>query len=116
GPVEHPQPGAGARLLLQGLRGPASRPDLRPLLGAPARAGGSARNLDPQVAPARRRQHCLKGSRPMTHIHELAGRPACGGKAAGRPVIVHSVSDLDKVEPGDILVAVETEAIYAPAM
>ena len=52
----------------------------------------------------------------MIHVHELAGRPACGGKAAGRPVIVHSVSDLGTVEPGDILVAIETEAIYAPAM
>ena len=52
----------------------------------------------------------------MSKTHELSGRSACGGQATGRPVIVHSPADLDRVGVGDILVSVETEAIFVPAM
>lgn len=46
----------------------------------------------------------------------LEGRSACVGVAAGRPRIIRSQSDLDHVAVGDILVAVETDISYVPAM
>ena len=52
----------------------------------------------------------------MARSNELRCRPACGGLAAGRPVIVRDLDDLDRVRAGDILVAVETEVLFVPAM
>jgi pyruvate,water dikinase len=50
----------------------------------------------------------------MRHI--LPCRPASGGIATGRPITVRSQRDLDNVQSGDILVAVETDISYVPAM
>lgn len=47
---------------------------------------------------------------------EIAGRVASKGVVSGRVVIVRGVKDLDKVEKGDILIAVETHPDYVPAM
>jgi pyruvate,water dikinase len=46
----------------------------------------------------------------------LSGVIACRGQAKGRPVIVRAPSDLDLVLEGDILVAVETDISFVPAM
>lgn len=46
----------------------------------------------------------------------LKGRPACKGKAVGRPRVIREPKDLDNVEFGDILVAAETDISYVPAM
>ncbi|MHB8512661.1 MAG: PEP-utilizing enzyme [Actinomycetota bacterium] len=48
--------------------------------------------------------------------HSLTGKKAAPGTAVGRPVIVHSEADLAKVQPGDILVAAQTDIDYVPAM
>jgi pyruvate,water dikinase len=43
-------------------------------------------------------------------------RPACGGIVTGRPVIVHGIEDLDAVMANTVLVALETDISYVPAM
>lgn len=48
--------------------------------------------------------------------HRLEGRSACIGVATGRPIIIRNQSDLDHVAIGDILVAIETDISYVPAM
>lgn len=48
--------------------------------------------------------------------HEIAGKIACSGIATGKPVIVLHAEDLDSVMLGDILVAVETDISFVPAM
>lgn len=53
-------------------------------------------------------------SHPTQHL--LKGKSACGGTASGRPRIVQKPSDLDDVGVGDILVAVETDIGFVPAM
>ncbi|MBI3034451.1 hypothetical protein HYY72_04795 [Candidatus Woesearchaeota archaeon] len=47
---------------------------------------------------------------------EIKGTPASPGKAKGHVIIVRGVSDLGKVNKGDILVAVTTHPDYVPAM
>lgn len=49
-------------------------------------------------------------------IQDIVGKVASKGKATGKVVIVRGVKDLDKVEEGDILVAVTTHPDYVPAM
>lgn len=49
-------------------------------------------------------------------IRSIEGRKAAPGVATGRPIIVHSEADLDNVQPGDILVAAQTDIEYVPAM
>lgn len=49
-------------------------------------------------------------------IRIIEGRKASPGVASGRPVIVRSEADLDNVQPGDILVAAQTDIEYVPAM
>jgi len=48
--------------------------------------------------------------------HSLKCRPACSGIVIGRPIIIHSQLDLDQIQSGDVLVAVETDISYVPAM
>lgn len=52
----------------------------------------------------------------MKERHSLIGVTACRGQATGRPVIVRTPDDLDRVLEGDILVAVETDISFVPAM
>lgn len=49
-------------------------------------------------------------------IKDIVGRIASKGKVSGKVVIVKGVRDLEKVEVGDILVAVTTHPDYVPAM
>ena len=49
-------------------------------------------------------------------VQEIKGRSAFYGKARGKVVIVKSVSDLNKVKKGDILVSITTHPDYVPAM
>ncbi len=49
-------------------------------------------------------------------VKEIKGKPASTGKAKGKVVIAKSVSDLNKVKKGDILVAITTHPDYVPAM
>ncbi len=51
-----------------------------------------------------------------THIVLLKGDPASPGIASGPVKIVKSASEIDKVNPGDILVAPQTNPDYVPAM
>lgn len=46
----------------------------------------------------------------------LTGKRAAGGRAQGRPVVVHSPAQLDDVESGDILITAQTDIAYVPAM
>ena len=46
----------------------------------------------------------------------LTGIPASPGVGSGRVKIVHSVKDLSKIKPGDVLVAEMTSPDYVPAM
>jgi pyruvate,water dikinase len=46
----------------------------------------------------------------------LSCRPASLGKAEGHPTVVLSEHDLDSVKDGDVLVAIETDISYVPAM
>lgn len=75
-------------------------------------------------------------SRPITTIDEAAsaikaskgstatkgkevlvkGSPASPGLAAGKPVIIMSPDDIDKIKKGDVLVAPMTDPDYVPAM
>lgn len=49
-------------------------------------------------------------------IRTIEGRKAAPGVATGRPVVVRSEADLDNVQPGDVLVAAQTDIEYVPAM
>ncbi|MEK7166364.1 MAG: phosphoenolpyruvate synthase, partial [Patescibacteria group bacterium] len=51
-----------------------------------------------------------------THIVLLKGDPASPGIASGPVRIIKSVDEIDKVKPGDILVAPQTNPDYVPAM
>lgn len=50
--------------------------------------------------------------------HEIlvTGSPASPGFATGKPVIIHSPDEIDKIKPGDVLVAPMTDPDYVPAM
>ncbi|MBI2430995.1 MAG: hypothetical protein HYV39_03210 [Candidatus Levybacteria bacterium] len=48
--------------------------------------------------------------------HELTGKVASLGHVKGKAVIVKGIKDLNKVEVGNILVAVTTHPDYVPAM
>jgi pyruvate,water dikinase len=50
--------------------------------------------------------------------HEVlvTGAPASPGFASGKPVIIHSPDEIDKIKEGDILVAPMTDPDYVPAM
>ncbi len=50
------------------------------------------------------------------NITELRGQVACIGKVRGKVKIVNSVSDISKVEEGDILVSIATNPDVVPAM
>jgi pyruvate,water dikinase len=52
----------------------------------------------------------------MKSKNRIEGRSACKGRVRGRPVVVHDVGDLESVRPGDILVSLETEVLFVPAM
>ncbi len=48
--------------------------------------------------------------------HRVTGKVAAPGVASGRPAVVRNEADLRKVEVGDILVAIQTDIEYLPAM
>lgn len=52
----------------------------------------------------------------MHGLNRIEGRPASRGHASGRPVVVTSEDDLDRVQDGDVLVAAQTDIAYVPAM
>lgn len=52
----------------------------------------------------------------MQVLSRIAGRAASPGIATGRPVVIKSESDLERVREGDILVAAQTDIAYVPAM
>ncbi len=51
-----------------------------------------------------------------SHITEVGGTPASPGKASGRAVVLHSITELDRVRKGDILIAASTVPAFVPAM
>lgn len=46
----------------------------------------------------------------------IKGRAASRGAATGQPKIVRETADLSTVKLGDVLVAIETDVSYVPAM
>ena len=46
----------------------------------------------------------------------IKGRPACKGKVTGKVKVVKEISEISKVEEGDILVAIETFVQFEPYM
>lgn len=46
----------------------------------------------------------------------LKGDPASPGIAFGKPVIIHSPKEIDKIQKGDVLIASQTNPDYVPAM
>ncbi|MBI5135117.1 hypothetical protein HZA86_02695 [Candidatus Uhrbacteria bacterium] len=51
-----------------------------------------------------------------TTTKTLKGTPACSGRATGPVAIVRGISDLTKVQKGDVMVAVTTHPDFVPAM
>ena len=58
----------------------------------------------------------ILGSQNLSDVDDFRGLTASMGKARGRVKILGSAKEVDKVEPGDILVAVMTRPDYVPAM
>ena len=58
----------------------------------------------------------ILGSKELGQIDDFRGLTASVGKAIGRVKILKSVTEISKVEQGDILVAVMTRPDYIPAM
>jgi phosphohistidine swiveling domain-containing protein len=56
------------------------------------------------------------GTGEHTTVHELKGFTASLGKVRGRARIIESVEEINRVEEGDIMVAVMTRPDYLPAM
>lgn len=53
---------------------------------------------------------------PGSQVRVLQGQPACVGRAKGPAKIVIRKEDLEKVKPGDVLIAITTNPEYVPAM
>jgi len=60
--------------------------------------------------------HEILGNKKLSDVDDFRGLTACMGKARGQVRIVHSAREVNKVEQGDILVAVMTRPDYVPAM
>ena len=58
----------------------------------------------------------MKREVSSTVIHTIKGIKGAPGLAHGKPVVVFSEEDLDKVTQGDLLIARETDIAYVPAM
>ena len=58
----------------------------------------------------------ILGSTDLSDVDDFRGLTACMGKAIGTVKVVKSVTEMDKVQKGDILVAVMTRPDYIPAM
>lgn len=58
----------------------------------------------------------ILGSTELSDIDDFRGLTACMGKATGTVKVVKSAKEIDKVEEGDIIVAVMTRPDYVPAM
>lgn len=52
----------------------------------------------------------------MKVLRTLNGVTACKGRAKGAPIVARTPEDLDRVHDGDILVAMETDISFVPAM
>jgi len=58
----------------------------------------------------------LIGEKDIDKIDDFRGLTACAGKVIGKVKVVRSVKEINKVEKGDILVAVMTRPDYIPAI
>lgn len=58
----------------------------------------------------------ILGNQKLSAVDDFRGLTASMGKARGRVKILHSAKEVNKVEQGDILVAVMTRPDYVPAM
>lgn len=61
-------------------------------------------------------KRAILGEADFSDIDDFRGLTACMGKAIGKVKIVKSATEIDKVEKGDIIVAVMTRPDYVPAM
>ncbi len=58
----------------------------------------------------------MLGSQNFDHIHDVRGLTASPGRAIGKVKILKSATEVGKIKPGDILVAVMTRPDYITAM
>jgi phosphohistidine swiveling domain-containing protein len=58
----------------------------------------------------------ILGSTDLSDVNDFRGLTASMGKAVGKVKIVKSAKEIDKIEKGDILIAVMTRPDYVPAM
>lgn len=58
----------------------------------------------------------MLGDETMQDVQDIRGLTACLGRAVGPVKIVQSATEIAKVQPGDVLVAVMTRPDYVPAM
>lgn len=61
-------------------------------------------------------KEAILGTTDLSDVDDFRGLSACTGKAIGKVKIVKSAKEIDKVNQGDILVAVMTRPDYVPAM
>lgn len=61
-------------------------------------------------------KEAILGTTDLSDVDDFRGLSACTGKAVGKVKIVKSAKEIDKVNQGDILVAVMTRPDYVPAM
>src|SRR3989338_170054 len=58
----------------------------------------------------------ILGDTNLSDVDDFRGLTACLGKVSGIVKVVKSVTEIEKINPGDILVAVMTRPDYIPAM
>ncbi len=61
-------------------------------------------------------KHFLLGNQDQSSVTEIAGLSASVGKVVGKVKVCRSATEVDKVKPGDILVAVMTRPDYVMGM
>lgn len=61
-------------------------------------------------------QQTILGNKNLSEVNDFRGLTACMGQAQGPVKVVRSVTEIGKVQKGDILVAVMTRPDYIPAM
>lgn len=61
-------------------------------------------------------QDLMFGQRQLDVVQDVRGLSACVGRAVGTVKVVQSVTEIGKVQKGDVLIAVMTRPDYVPAM
>ncbi len=65
---------------------------------------------------ARAFKHAIMGEKDLSDVQDVRGLSASMGKVVGRACIITSSTECDKVQQGDVVIAVMTRPDYVPAM